>query len=169
MKAEIAKIGNMIHTIKGHKVMLDSDLAELYGVTTKVLNQAVKRNIRRFPNDFMFQLTKDEAMRLRSQFVTLKRGEHMKYLPNVFTEQGIAMLSGVLNSQRAVDVNVAIMRTFVRLRGVFSSQNELAKKLDNLERTVEGHNRSIHEIFQAIRQIMTIEAKPKPKIGFFRK
>ena len=112
------RISQAILLIRGHKVMLDSDLAELYEVEIKVLNQAIKRNIERFPDDFMFQLTAEEAARLRSQFVTLKlgRGEHRKYLPNAFTEQGVAMLSSVLHSDRAIHVNIEIMRAFVRLR-----------------------------------------------------
>ena len=109
-------IENKIFFLRGNKVMLDKDLAALYGVETKVLNQAVKRNFERFPEDFMFQLTAEEAISLRSQIVTLKRGQHLKYLPYVFTEHGILMLSSVLNSRRAVLVNIEIMRTFVKSR-----------------------------------------------------
>src|SRR5688572_21096513 len=120
-------IEQKIYLIRGHKVMLDSDLAGLYDVDTKVLNQAVKRNLARFPGDFMFQLTVSEADVLRSQFVTLDagRGKHRKYLPYVFTEQGVAMLSSVLKSDRAVIVNVGIMRTFVKLRELIGSHAEL--------------------------------------------
>ena len=129
-------ISRRIHIIRGHRVMLDADLAELYGVTTKVFNQSVKRNAERFPEDFMFQLSLDEAKPLRSQIVTLKksgRGKHRKYLPFVFTEQGVAMLSGVLNSPRAVQVNIAIMSAFVWMRQMLVSHEELARKLDALE------------------------------------
>lgn len=120
---EIEEIRSRIHTIRGKQVMLDKDLAELYGVETKVLNQAVKRNIERFPDDFMFQLNKDEWEFLRSQIVTIKsgRGEHVKYLPFAFTEQGVAMLSGVLRSPIAVEVNIRIMRTFVAVRQYLAS------------------------------------------------
>ena len=120
---EIEEIRSRIHTVRGKQVMLDKDLSELYGVEVKRLNEAVKRNIERFPEDFMFQLNKDEYEFLRSQFATLKsgRGEHVKYLPYVFTEQGVAMLSGVLRSPIAVEVNIRIMRTFVAVRQYLSS------------------------------------------------
>jgi hypothetical protein len=124
------RIERCILAIRGHRVMLDRDLAELYGVSTKVLNQAVKRNRRRFPEDFMFQLLPNEVEQLsRSQFVTLKRGHNFKYAPYAFTEQGVAMLSSVLKSDRAIDVNVGIMRAFVRLRQMLASNVELARKL----------------------------------------
>ena len=121
---------NKIYYIRGHKVMLDKDLAELYNVTTGNLNKAVSRNIKRFPEDFMFQLTTEEADSLRSHFVTLKtgRGRHRKYLPFAFTEQGVAMLSSVLRSKRAVQVNVEIMRAFVRLRQMLASNTPQPKK-----------------------------------------
>lgn len=144
--------------------MLDSDLARLYEVETKALVQGVKRNIERFPDDFMFQLTKEEFETLRSQFVTLKqgRGQHRKYLPYAFTEQGVAMLSAVLKSKRAVQVNIEIMRTFVRLRRMVESHDELAQKLDNLE---EKYDAQFKVVFDAIRQLMSPPAKHKP-IGF---
>ncbi len=110
------RITDKIFLIRGRKVMIDRDLAQLYGVTTGNFNKAVKRNAKRFPEDFMFQLTKEEDASLRFQFGTLKRGQHTKYLPNAFTEQGVAMLSGVLNSERAIQVNIQIIRIFVRLR-----------------------------------------------------
>jgi len=129
-------IERKIYLIRGHKVMLDSDLAELYGIETKRLNEQVRRNLKRFPEDFMFQLTLAEAESLRSQIATLEkgRGEHRKYLPLVFTEQGVAMLSSVLNSERAVQVNIAIMRTFVKLRQMLASNAELARKLAAMEK-----------------------------------
>ena len=164
-------IERKIYLIRGEKVMLDSDLADLYGVMVKVLNQAIKRNIGRFPEDFMFQLTKEEDESLRSQIVTLKkgRGEHRKYLPNVFTEQGVAMLSSVLNSERAIQVNVVIMRTFVKLRAFLSVNKELAHKLTLLENRIEKHDGEIKAIFNAIRQLMVPpETKSKKPIGFRR-
>ena len=164
-------IEKKIYLIRGHKVMLDSDLAELYGVSVKVLNQAVKRNISRFPEDFMFQLTKEEYDSLRSQIVTLKtgRGKHRKYLPYVFTEQGVAMLSSVLRSERAIQVNIAIMRVFVKLRQIFSTHKEIAYKLTELERKVEKHDKEIKAIFDANRRLMIPPEKPKRKIGFVPK
>ncbi|MES2202104.1 MAG: ORF6N domain-containing protein [candidate division FCPU426 bacterium] len=163
------KISALIHEVQGQRVMLDSDLAVLYGVSTKVLNQAVKRNLQRFPVDFMFRLSLEDAKRLRSQFVTLKRGAHIKYLPYVFTEQGVAMLSGVLKSEKAIEVNIAIMRAFVRLRAVVMANRDFARQLADLEKRIEGHDGKIRDIFAAIRQMMVIEEKPKPKIGFSRK
>ncbi|MFH1701849.1 MAG: ORF6N domain-containing protein [Nitrospirota bacterium] len=166
----VEMIEKKIYLIRGHKVMLDSDLAELYGVATKVLLQAVKRNLNRFPEDFMFILKYQDVAALRSQIVTLKkgRGEHRKYLPYVFTEQGVAMLSSVLNSERAVKVNIEIMRAFVRLREMLSSNKELALKLAQLERKMEKHDEEIKLIFDAIRELMKPpEAKTK-KIGFRR-
>ena len=139
----IERIERLILLIRGHKVMLDRDLAYLYGVTTKVLNQAVKRHKDRFPEDFMFQLTMEEGKiwwtevrggGLRSQIVTLKRGQHIKYRPYAFTEHGILMLSSVLNSEQAIKVNIEIMRAFVRLRQILASNKELAKRLDELEK-----------------------------------
>ena len=152
--------------MRGHKVMLDRDLAELYNVETKVLMQAVKRNSRRFPDDFMFQLTQQEFTNLKSQFVTSSWGGTRK-LPHVFTEQGVAMLSSVLKSDRAVDVNIIIMRTFVQLRDMLASNEGLSKKLDELERKVSSHDQAITGLIHAIREL----AKPEPtrekdKIGF---
>ena len=161
------KIENKIYCIRGKRVMLDKDLAELYGVKTKVLNQAVKRNIERFPEYFMFQLTKEEAEVLRSQIVTLKQGEHLKYLPYVFTEQGVAMLSSVLNSKKAIQVNIQIMITFTKLREMIVNHKELAETLKQLESKVEKHDSEIQSIFNAIRQLMMPPEKPKRKIGFY--
>jgi phage regulator Rha-like protein len=152
--------------LRGEKVLLDRDLAELYGVETRVLKQAVRRNIKRFPEDFMFELTEDENRALRSQNVTLKRGQHSKYLPFAFTEQGVAMLSSILNSDRAIEVNIAIMRAFVQLRKMIASNEDLAKKLKELERVIEKHDKDIGLIFEAIRELMTPPEKPPKKIGF---
>lgn len=164
-------VQNKIYLIRGQKVMLDKDLASLYKVNTFVLNQAVKRNINRFPIDFMFQLTPEEAKALRSHFVILdkgisKRGRHSKYLPFAFTEQGIAMLSGILHSKRAVHVNIAIMRAFVKLRFLLSSHKELANKLKELEGKFEKHNTEIQAIFNAIKQLLTGPEKTVRRIGF---
>jgi phage regulator Rha-like protein len=161
-------IESKIYLIRGHKVMLDSDLAELYEVGTKRLNEQVRRNPKRFPNDFMFQLTLEEAESLRSQIATLKmeRGQHRKYLPYVFTEQGVAMLSSVLTSERAVEVNVQIMRAFVKLREMIASHKDLARKLASLEKKYDAQFRVV---FDAIRQLMVpIVTEKKRKIGFKR-
>ena len=125
-------IESKILVFRGKKVMLDRDLAFLYDVPTKVFNQAVKRNIKRFPEDFMFQLTKEEYKSLRSQFVTLKRGQHSRYLPHVFTEHGILMLSSVLNSERAIQVNIQIMRTFTKMREILLNYKDLKEKIENI-------------------------------------
>jgi hypothetical protein len=160
-------IESKIFLIRDKKVMLDKDLAVLYDVTTGNLNKAVKRNLARFPEDFMFRLTKEEAVRLRFQIGSLKRGQHIKYLPYVFTEQGVAMLSGVLTSMRAVEVNVAIMRVFVKLREIVSSNQRIMQRLNELERKMETKDEEVQAIFQAIRDLMEPQpAKRKPKIGF---
>lgn len=158
-------IEKSIYFIRKHKVMLDADLAELYGVKTGVLNQAVKRNVARFPAEFMFQLSEAEYELLRSQNVILKkgRGMHRKYHPFAFTEQGVAMLSSVLRSERAVQVNIEIMRAFVRLREMLSSHRDLARKLNALEKRYDHHFKII---FDAIRELMTPPASKKKKLGF---
>lgn len=182
----VARIPQHIVLIRGQRVLLDADLATLYGVQTRVLVQAVKRNIDRFPEDFMFQLTWEEAKNLRSQAaplndevsrsqpVILKRGANIKYPPYVFTEQGVAMLSSVLRSPQALAVNIEIMRVFVRLRAALASNKELARKLDRLEHTLAAHDgkiahhdEAIAAILSAIRELMT-PATPtkKRKIGF---
>ncbi len=160
----IEVIEQKIFMIRRQKVMLDKDLAELYGVETRVLNQAVRRNIGRFPEDFMFSLTRQEIRDLSQIVISSK----IKHAPNVFafTEQGVAMLSGVLNSKRAIQVNITIMRVFVRLRQILSTHKELAYKLKELERKTEKHDVEIQTIFEAIRQLMTPPEKPKHKIGF---
>ena len=162
------RIEKRIFLFRGQRVMLDTDLAELYRVTTKRLNEQVRRNIKRFPSDFMFQLTKEEDESLRSQIATLKggRGQHRKYLPYVFTEQGVAMLSSVLNSERAVQVNIEIMRAFVRLRELMSTHKDLARKLETLEKKYDAQ---FKVVFDAIRQLMTQPEPKKLKIGFLVK
>jgi phage regulator Rha-like protein len=159
-------IEKVILLMRCQKVILDRDLAVLYSVKTKELNKAVKRNLDRFPADFMFQLTAEEVESLRFQFGTLKRGQHAKYLPYAFTQEGVAMLSSVLRSQRAVQVNIAIMRAFVRLREALSLHKELAHKLAELERKIEGHDENIRSLFEAIRQLMTPPDFPRKQIGF---
>ncbi|MCL6097206.1 MAG: ORF6N domain-containing protein [Bacteroidetes bacterium] len=158
-------IENKILLIRGQKVLLDKDLAVLYGVETFNLNKTVKRNIDRFPNDFMFQLTKAEFNNLIFQFGISSWGGTRK-LPYAFTEQGVAMLSSVLKSKRAVQVNILIMRAFVKLRAIISSHKELAEKLKELESRVEVHDENISAIFEAINRLLAIEDKPKRKIGF---
>jgi len=162
----VESIVNKIVLLRGEKVLMDRDLAELYGVETKQLKRAVRRNINRFPEDFMFQLTKEEYQLLRSQFGTLKRGVHSKYPPMAFTEQGVAMLSSALNSDRAIEVNIAIMRAFVQLRKMIDSHAELSRKLSDLERKLGDHDEHIQTIFEAIHQLMAPPDKPKKKIGF---
>lgn len=163
----VNRIEGMIYLIRGQKVMLDSDLADLYGVETKVLKRAVKRNRERFPEDFMFQLNNQELIRLRCQNGTSKMGRGgSRYLPYAFTEQGVAMLSGVLTSPRAIRVNIAIMRAFVRLRQLLASHKELARKLEELERHLRDYDQKIEAIFSAIRQLMAGPQTSPKKIGF---
>ena len=150
-----------IFWLRGNKVMLDFDLAEMYGVSTKVLKQTVKRNIQRFPNDFMFELTKSEFEILRSQIVTSSWGG-TRYQPFVFTEQGVAMLSGILHSVNAIQVNIAIMRAFVQLRRFLESNKELARKMEELEKAVTGHDDKIRLIFRAIKQLIEKKEEPPP-------
>lgn len=138
-------------------------MAALYGVPTKVLNQAVTRNKRRFPSDFMFELTKEEYGVLRCQFGTLKRGEHTKYLPMAFTEQGVAMLSSVVNSKQAIEVNILIMRAFVELRQMISSHKALLRKLEEIQKRYDDQFKIV---FEAIAELMTPPEKPRRKIGF---
>jgi hypothetical protein len=156
-------IANAILTIRAQRVLLDEDLASLYDVETRALVQAVKRNAARFPADFMFQLSSAEFERLRSQSVISNRHGGRRHRPYAFTEQGGAMLSSVLHSSRAVRANIEIMRTFVRLRGVLSSHDRLARKVQSLERNYDSKFRVV---FDAIRRLMTDEATPKRRIGF---
>jgi ORF6N domain len=160
------QIEHAIFLIRGQRVMLDRDLAAMYGVKTSNLNKAVRRNINRFPADFMFQLTADEAEASRFQIGILKKGMNIKYLPYVFTQEGVAMLSGVLRSPRAEQVNIAIMRAFVRLRETLSLHKELAHKLSELERKIENHDENIRTLFEAIHQLMTPPELPRKEIGF---
>ena len=159
-------IESKILLIRGMKVLLDEDLAKMYEVPTWRLNEQVKRNIKRFPLDFMFQLTKTESESLRSQIAISNRGGR-RYLPYAFSEQGVAMLSSVLNSEKAILVNIQIIRTFVRLRKFISTHKELSKKLNQLETRIEKHDSEIQSIFEAIRQLMLPPGKPKRKIGFY--
>ena len=169
MKGEIipaAKIALSISVVRGQKVMLSQDLAALYGVAVKALNQAVKRHAARFPADFVFQLTSEAFENLKSQFVTSSWGGLRRALPYAFTEQGVAMLSSVLNSERAVKVNIAIMRAFVKLREALDTNRELARKFADLEKHVGKHDDEIGAIIDAIRQLMVPPEKPVREIGF---
>ena len=160
-------IEQAIHVIRRQRVMLDSDLAKLYGVTTSALNQAVKRNAVRFPDDFAYQLTKQEFTALISQSVTSKTGRGgRKKMPWVFTEQGVAMLSSVLTSPTAVRVNIEIMRTFVRLRRLMATPGELVEQLTKLTETVQWHDEEITEIRQVLQKMLEKPSKPERRIGF---
>jgi phage regulator Rha-like protein len=174
-------IEQKIYLIRGHNVMLSNQLAELYDVEVRSLVQSVKRNIVRFPEDFMFQLTWEELRSLRSQIVILNndeqisrseekdvagRGRHLKFPPYAFTEQGVAMLSSVLRSKRAIQVNIAIMRAFMKLREILSVHKDLSQKLNELEQKIERHDEAITAIFDAIRQLMAPPPQPRRKIGF---
>ncbi|NQU16918.1 MAG: ORF6N domain-containing protein [Candidatus Saganbacteria bacterium] len=169
----IERIENKIYLIRGQKVILDFDLAWLYEVKTKRLKEQVRRNNERFPSDFMFLLTEEELQSLRSQIATLEtkgkgKGKYSKYLPFAFTEQGIAMLSSVLKSKRAVQVNIAIMRVFVKLNRILTTHVEVSGKLKELEQGVLENKKDIQSVFGAIRKLMVVEEKPKRKIGFLR-
>jgi len=150
--------------------MLDRDLAELYQVATKVLNQAVRRHLNRFPEDFMFQLTGEETSCLRSQTVTLDsgRGRHSKFAPTAFTELGVAMLSSVLRSQRAVQMNILIMRAFVRLREVLATHKDLARKIDEMDITQKRHGSIIVAVVEEIKKLKAAPKPPGRRIGFVR-
>ncbi len=183
----IKTIQNRIYEIRGERVMLDFDLSRLYEVETKVLNQAVKRNIKRFPADFMFQLTKEEfeslkfqwetsdsnSPFLRSQFVTLEtgRGKYTKYMPYAFTEQGIAMLSGILNSDKAISMNIAIMRTFVEIRKILLEQPDLKEQLNEIKQRLGEHDVQLNSIYDAMENLLDEKAAQKKwehrvRIGF---
>ncbi|MFP4472988.1 MAG: ORF6N domain-containing protein [Candidatus Omnitrophota bacterium] len=160
-------VQNKIFIIRNKKVMIDSDLAMLYGVETKNLNKAVKRNIERFPEDFMFQLTKKETHALRFQIGTSKTGSGgRRYLPYVFTQEGVAMLSSVLNSDRAIHVNIQIMRAFVKLRELMTSHTELRNKIEDMEKK---YDYQFKIVFDAIKRLLEPPAKPEKPIGFHRK
>jgi hypothetical protein len=169
MSKEIIPIERVVQSIRwfrGQKVLLDSDLAALYGVTTGNLNKAVSRNRDRFPSDFMFQLSAEEAEDLIFQIGRSKGRGGRRHRPYAFTEQGIAMLSSVLNSDRAIRVNIAIMRAFVKLRQMLETNRQLARKFSELERRVGKHDQEIAAILEAIRQLMTPPEKPRREIGF---
>jgi len=166
---QVARIDASIIELRGQRVLLDEALSELYGVPTKVLLQSVKRNHDRFPRDFMFQLTRQELANLRSQIVTSSLGHGgRRFSPYAFTEQGVAMLSSVLRSSQAVQVNIEIMRAFVRLRGFLASNRALAGKLDELEKKVSTHDQAIAGILTAIRELMKPVESPRRPIGFVR-
>ena len=164
--ASVEIIGNMIYILRGHKVMLDYDLASLYGIETKYLKRAVRRNIERFPSDFLFELTAKEYESLRCQFGTLKRGQHSKYQLYAFTEQGVAMLSSVLNTKRAIQVNIAIMRTFIKLREMIATHKGMKRKIDDMEKK---YDKQFKVVFTALKELLgkpkDIE-KAKSRIGF---
>ena len=160
----IERVTEKIYLIRGMRVMLDRDLAKLYGVETKVFKQAVKRNINRFPEDFMFELTGDEFKNLRSQFVTSSWGGP-RYIPMAFTEQGVAMLSSVLKSDRAVQVNIQIMRAFIKMRQMYISHEDLKQKIIAMERK---YDKQFQIVFEAIKQLLEEDEKPKPKIGYVK-
>jgi len=170
----IESIQNKIFVIRSKKVLIDRHLAELYGVETKVLNQAVKRNLERFPEEFMFILTDDEFNSLRSQFVTLKgRGKHIKYLPYVFTESGVAMLSSVLKSPKAIRINIQIIKVFIKLREMLSTHEELKKKFEEWEKKydarlnkIDGRVQTVLEAFEEIKRLLNPPIQKKNKIGF---
>jgi hypothetical protein len=167
--AGLEHVASRILVVRGKRVLLDRDLAALYRVPAKVLNQAVNRNKERFPGDFMFELSWQETEALsRSQFVTLKQGDNPKYRPHVFTEQGVAMLSSVLRSRRASEVNIAIMRAFVRLREIAATNSDFALRLDALERQLLEHDAQLKGVFDAIRELMDPDAGDvgREKIGF---
>jgi len=162
-------IEQKIFVIKGQKVMIDRDLAELYGVETKYLNRQVKRNIERFPIEFMFQLAKEEKDELVTNWHRFQSMKHSATLPYAFTEHGVAMLASVLNSARAVKISISIIKAFVKLRRILSTHKELAHKLKELEQKVEKHDIQIRAVFDAIRKLMEPpQEKAKPKIGFSR-
>ncbi|MHA4894052.1 ORF6N domain-containing protein [Pedobacter sp. PWIIR3] len=164
---------NKIYLIRGQKVMLDRDLAELYGVETKQLKRQVRRNLERFPGDFMFELTAEEHKIIRSQFGTLKQGEHVKYSPLVFTEQGLAMLSSVLNSTIAIQVNIQIIRIFTRLRQTLSDNTDIRLEIQELKQKVEKQylkqdhqDKNMEVLFSYLDELMEKKAKPRRRIGY---
>lgn len=161
-----SNLESIIHVVRGQRVILDADIANLYGIETKALKRSVRRNKERFPSDFLLELTFGEVAALRYQFGTLEKGRHSKYQTFAFTEQGVAMLSSVLKSRRAIAVNVAIMRAFVRLRQTRSIQKELADQLTKLESRVTGHEKQISTIFEAIRKLIEPPATTRKRIGF---
>jgi ORF6N domain len=162
-----AVIIEKVHVIRGVKVMLDKDLAEMYGVEVKRLNEAVKRKLQRFPPDFMFELTEEEWNSLRSQFATSKKGRGgTRYLPFAFTEQGVAMLSSVLNSDTAVEVNIQIIRVFTKMKQLLFDNKELWNKIEKIEQHLVKHDDEIKLVFDYLKKLLIQEAKPRKAIGF---
>lgn len=169
MKRELISlepIENKIFVIRGQKVMIDRDLAQLYGVETKYLNRQVKRNTKRFPDEFMFQLTPDEKRELVTNWHRFKTMRHSTVLPYAFTEHGVAMLASVLNSERAINMSILIVKTFIKIREIFFNSKELENRLNMLERKIENHGFKIHLVSDAIRKLMQLPNKKKKKIGF---
>ena len=161
---------NKIYLVRGQKVMLDSDLAALYGTETKAIKQAVKRNIDRFPGDFMFEITMEELKSLRSQIVTSKTGRGgARYLPMAFTEQGVSMLSGVLNSETAIRVHIQIIRVFAKMRELLLTHKDILLQLEKIEKKLSKHDEDIQLIFQYLKQLLNPQQPPLRKIGFRRK
>jgi len=170
------RIVDKIYMVRGHKIMLDTDLAQMYNVETKQLKRQVKRNIDRFPEDFMFELTNEEYQVLRSQIGTLKRGGHTKYLPYAFTEQGVAMLSSVLGSKQAIAVNIQIMRIFTQMREMLSTHKDILLKLETIEKKLlhndhhlKKHEEEIQMIFEALKQLLEPSQESRKKLGYRRK
>jgi hypothetical protein len=186
---DVTQVERLIYLVRGQRVVLDQDLAALYGVTTKRFNEQIRRNRRRFPPDFMFKMTREEYENLRSQFATSRnpieigtgenqslrsqfatlktgRGKHRKYLPNLFTEHGAIMAASVLNSPKAVEMSIFVVRAFVRLRELLSTHHQLAAKLDELEGKLSTHDEQIVVLFEAIRQLMDEPVPEKRRIGF---
>jgi hypothetical protein len=161
-------IETKIFVIRGQKVMMDYDLAGLYDVEVKQLKRSVRRNLKRFPEDFMFELTTEEHDSLRSQIGTLKRGEHSKYLPFAFTENGVAMLSGILNSYRAIAVNIQIMRTFTKIKRLITTNKEIELKLELVIKTLNEHDVQIDSIYSILDQLLVPPEENKRQIGFIR-
>ena len=155
-----------IYVIRGQKVMLDGDLADMYGVEVKRLNEAVKRNETRFPEDFMFQLSKQELDSLRSQIATLEKGKHSKYLPYVFTEQGVAMLSSVLNSETAIQVNIQIIRLFTKMKQLILDNKDLWMKIEKIEQHLLKNDEELKTVFAYLKKLLIPENKPRNPIGF---
>jgi hypothetical protein len=173
-KVSESEIISKIYVIRGEKVMLDSDLAELYDVTTKYLKRQVRRNIDRFPEDFMFELTAEEYQDLRSQIGTLKQGQHSKYLPMVFTEQGVAQLSSVVNSERAIKVNIGIIRLFTKMRRLLMSHKDLILKIEKIEQRLDGTDHEVDTLFEYLKKLMkdkekVVNQESRKRIGFDKK
>jgi hypothetical protein len=163
-------ITNKMYWIRNQKVMTDRDLAQLYGVETKVLKQAVKRNMERFPNDFMFELNKEEFTNWRSQFVTSNSSDKMglRYAPFAFTEQGVAMLSSVLNSKKAIEINIKIIRVFIKIRQTFLEHVDLKLEIENIKKTLSNQSKNIELVFTYLDELIdkTAQQKPRKKIGY---